>query len=634
MLSPRTDPVAEFKRLVDSLPEGGRGGGVELLLARMEPRKANQLRLCAIPHHFDADLLRLLAPELDADLARERCEEFMRLAIVIASGEDLILHEEARTYLFHWWLRPENWPDFVAANAALVDWFSHREGEPPEAQREEWQDQRMFHLLGCDQEQGFAEFERLFGAARHDFRLSRCAALLRLVEEYRAVLDPEQGLWLDYQTGKLSLDRNDLGQAQGFFDAILAAAQTPTLLRIKTHSRLGQLAAARQNYSLAITHYRQAMELAADAGLDYPTHRILHDLAAAHRDNDEPRQAEQILNQAIEGATRAGSLLDLAACYNSLGTLHLRHGDLEPAVSAYRQCLDHLEQGGYRFRMAQALNNLGMALVRQGALGEGEQHLSQSLGIKRQAGDSLGVARTLNNLVEVYRRQGKSDLALGACVEALGLFDEMRAGFEAATAYLNLSQLYRDRQAQDLSRQACEEAIKRFRACGAQDQVETAQTLLTSFEARRGLPWWGWLVLVLGLGLIALVAVELLVKEDEEGLGQALLSAQPPPGEVLAELALGVWVEAGFDGGEEPLWWRIVIEQPGTYVISAIGVDTFDPILVLRLEDGEIIWVDDSDADQNARLRVFLPAGEHLLAVAEYTGRPGQVLLSIIPLEP
>ncbi len=515
MPSPRSDPVAEFKRLLEALPESRRSGGVELLLGQMEPQKARLLRLCAIPHEFDPDILRALAPELDTELARQRCAEFARLAIVIGVAERLALHEEARDHLFHWWLQPQNSDTFAQVNATLVEWFSRQRLEAVGEHLEELQDQRMFHLLGCDQASGFAEFEHLFAEARHVFRLSRCTALIRLVEEYRPVLDPGQRLRLDYHAGKLAADRRDLDAAQALLEGVLANPQTPAGLRIKTLTRLGQLAAVRHAWPQAIAHYREALALAADPDLDFPSHGILHDLAAAHRDSNELAEAELILQQAIEEATRADSTSGLAACYNSLGNIQLKRGDLESAIEAYRKCLDYLEGAGQRFRMAQALNNLGMSYVRQNDLEQGERYLRQSLNIKREASDRLGQASTLANLVQVYRRQGRTGEALETSLESITLFDAMHDTYRAGIAYLNLGQLYRDSKRADLARQTYNEAITRFRACGAEDEIEATQKAIESLAGKRGLPWWAWTVMVFSALLVILAVIGLLVVETE-----------------------------------------------------------------------------------------------------------------------
>ncbi len=505
MLSTEPDPVAKFKRLLEALPESRRGGGVELLLGQMEPQRARLLRLCAIPHQFDPDILLALAPELDAASARQRCAELARLAIVMDVEECLVLHEEARDHLFRWWLQLQNNDTFLQANAALVEWFYRQSLEAVGEHLEELQDQRMFHLLGCDQAGGFAEFERLFAEARQVFRLSRCAALIRLVKEYYPVLSPVHQILLDYHAGKLAVDRRDLDAARALFEHVLADPQTPARLRVKVLTRLGQLAAAQRAWPQAIAHYHEALALATDPGLDYPSHGILHDLAVAYRDSNELAKAERILQQAIADATCADSSLELATCYNSLGTLQLKRANLELAIDAYRQCLNYLDRAGQRFRMAQALNNLGLAYVHYGDLEQGGRYLRQSLEIKRDAGDSLGQASTLNNLVKIYRRQGRMNEALETSIEAIALFEVMRATRRAGIAYLNLGQLCRDGKRVDLAQLAYDEAMARFRACGAKDEIETTQMAIESLAGKRMLPWWAWIV----MAFIALIIMAL-----------------------------------------------------------------------------------------------------------------------------
>ncbi|MGQ0444982.1 MAG: tetratricopeptide repeat protein [Beijerinckiaceae bacterium] len=522
---PERDPVAEFKRLLEALPEGSRGGGVQLLLQQMEPQKARLLRLCAIPHQFDTVILQTMMPELEAAEARQRCAEFSRLSIVITGANQLALHDEARDYLFHGWLQPQSIDAFAQVNAALVEWFTRQSADAVGDRLEELQDQRMFHLLGCDQAAGFAEFDRLLVQARHAFRLSRCATLLRLANEYRTVLDPERTLWLDYHAGKLEADRRELDAARALFERMLSYPHTPAELRVKVTNRLGQVAAARRAWPEAIARYREALALASDPNLDFPTHGILHDLGAAHRDSNELAKAERVFQQAIEAATRENTPSGLAACHNALGTLHLKRGDFQPAIKDFRLSLEYLEHDGERFRTAQALNNLGMAYVRHGDLEQGEQQLRRSLEIKREAGDSLGQASTLNNLVEVYRRQSRTNDALEANLQAIALFETMRASRQAGITYLNLGQLYRDINKSDLALQAYGEARSRFEASGAEDEIETADRAINSLASKRGLPWYAWTIMIVGVLVLFLGVIGLLIEAGKEEPSHLAVSA-------------------------------------------------------------------------------------------------------------
>ena len=51
-------------------------GSIELLLQHIEPERAMQLRLCAIPHYFSSNILQALGPSLSASQAKMRCKEF------------------------------------------------------------------------------------------------------------------------------------------------------------------------------------------------------------------------------------------------------------------------------------------------------------------------------------------------------------------------------------------------------------------------------------------------------------------------------------------------------------------------------------------------------------------------------
>src|SRR5262249_42508547 len=155
---------------------------------------ARHFRFCAIPHQFNVDILQILVPALGLDQARERIAGFAELSIVFRSEEGWAMHDDARHYLFDQWLKPDRTHEFRAASDRLAVYFDKAAKEAQGAALENLQYQHMFHLLGANQNEGFAMFERLCRAARHQFRLSKCESLINLVHEYDQVLSYENRL--------------------------------------------------------------------------------------------------------------------------------------------------------------------------------------------------------------------------------------------------------------------------------------------------------------------------------------------------------------------------------------------------------------------------------------------------------
>ncbi len=185
------DLIERFRQMVTRLPGSSPGGSVELLLQQMEPISARLLRLCAIPDQFNPAILQALDLSLDAAQAERHYREFSNLSIITPGEDGLSMHEDVRRYLFAQWIGPPTNAEFTDASARLVGYFEQRAQQVEGAQRETIQVRRMFHLIGADQDRGFAEFERLIHQKLDEFRLNDCRSLIKLVHEYDHILSSE-----------------------------------------------------------------------------------------------------------------------------------------------------------------------------------------------------------------------------------------------------------------------------------------------------------------------------------------------------------------------------------------------------------------------------------------------------------
>ena len=179
-MSSDTASLDAFRQLLEmttSLPDARHA--VSLTDSLVGPVAGALLRRCAIPHDFDRALLRHLGA-LDEAQADERYAQFAELSFMQISDSTLSMHERWRQPLWHWWLNVARRDEFTALNEAMVEWIAAPAtitGEDPAARR------RMFHLIGCRQDEGLQVFKTQFRAARWRRRFSECTLLLRLVHE-------------------------------------------------------------------------------------------------------------------------------------------------------------------------------------------------------------------------------------------------------------------------------------------------------------------------------------------------------------------------------------------------------------------------------------------------------------------
>ena len=197
--------LAEFRSLLEDAAQPGPDSPVLMTDGLVGEVAGALLRRCAIPHDFDRALLRHLG-DLEEAQADERYAQFAELSLMQISDSTLSMHERWRQPLWHWWLGVTRRDEFRVVSEELVDWFSApttSTGEDPAARR------RMFHLIGCRQDEGLQVFEAQFRAARWRRRFSECTLLLRLAHEYDPVLLPHERALLKYEEGKLASDLRD-----------------------------------------------------------------------------------------------------------------------------------------------------------------------------------------------------------------------------------------------------------------------------------------------------------------------------------------------------------------------------------------------------------------------------------------
>ena len=482
--------VEEFQHLLNQHQGQEITGSIELVLQQMYPDSAKLLRLCSIPHYFDPSILQVLKPGMAPNEARKRCAEFSGLSIIIEHHDALVMHDDARRYLFSIWLGTNNTPEFASASTRLVEHFEKLMQEVSGESLIQTERMKMFHLLGAYQNKGFKEFEQLFRKMRHQFRLNDCESLIDLAHEYDRVLTPEHALGLAYNEGKLASDLRQWTKAEQLFNSIIEKT-LDLMLHAKIFNRLGIIHAEQRNWNKAIFYYQHALETTKSmANTGDLIYRILNNLGAVYRDRGDIADAEKYLVDSIRLARQKGDLSGIAIGYNSLGTLYSKADDPRKAIESFEKSLENLKSGDDQFRPAQVYNNLGMVYANMNEWKESEQYFQKSLEIKRQARDTFGQAMTLNNLVQVYQNLGLNERAIQVSQQAIILFAEIHESYNVALAKNNLGKLYRNIHEIESSQQAFTEAIDLFKQCNEHNKADAAQKELAALTRKSITPKW------------------------------------------------------------------------------------------------------------------------------------------------
>lgn len=502
-----SDIIKEFEKLLNQISDQGLGGNVDLLLYEMDDESAEHLKLCAIPHQFNFEILSVLLPKLNKEQVKNVYGELEELSVVLSFESEAVLHEEVREHLFLKWFAPESLPRFQEVSGDLAEYFKKRANDFSGLDKEGYENSYMFHLMGNNQADGFSEFQRLINKMWDQYRLNECETLIHHVKEYTPILEEQYHLWLTYYEARLTAESRNLDKAHTLLEKILSHESPPLELLMKARQRAGILYSEERKWNQAIEILLQALQIASYYE-DYHDYRdeIMHDIGTVYLKNRDYKYAKKYLNQGLKIATQQNDLASMASVYNSLGNLYRKLTDPQKAIEMYEKSLETLNQHNDKFRPAQVYNNLGMVYSGLRDWKKSEDFLKKSLQIKKQAGDLRGEAMTLTNLVRVYRSLKLNEQAISTSNRAIELFTAIKDQYNVAQCKRNLGKLHRNLQNYELAGRYFNEAITIFRNNHELQNAEnTAVELAALNKKNRRTPWWVWGVVVLFILFLMLI---------------------------------------------------------------------------------------------------------------------------------
>src|SRR5436190_3740843 len=179
-------------------------------IASENPKLAEAVRLCAIPHWFNAEILALLRGEAGKPSVRTETilEGLKSKNLAFVQLDKLFFHDDVRNLLVNRW-RKNNPEDFKKLNGKVAAYYDYKlqqsvsddQGRRAD-QRAEWEREEMYHLLVADEDRGRERFKSLCNRAMDSYRLSTLDLLLSLASEQ--VRDPSAGIqsWIQLFEGK------------------------------------------------------------------------------------------------------------------------------------------------------------------------------------------------------------------------------------------------------------------------------------------------------------------------------------------------------------------------------------------------------------------------------------------------
>jgi len=500
-----TDLVANFQKLVSGLTSS-ESQESDLLLLQLDEITGKRVRLCAIPHSFDAQILQVLDQTLDQANADAVMADLGHLAAVVQLPGCLALHDVVRRQFFLQWLRPENRSEFTAVSRRLAQFFQPGEQDTA-AQRSKKENSFVYHLIGADQEEGFKHFRLLYGDYRSQLQTSNCEVLVRLLAEYEPVLSDRLKHWLTYFQAEVAADAHDWACSDQLLDGLLQLSLDPDL-RAAARLRRGSVLREIRRYDEAQTSCNEALRLSEAIPNDAPPLHLIHyELGLIARDRGNITNARTHLDESLRLAKAAHNRVDIAAVTNSLATLLLMVSP-EKAIGILDESLKLLDPDRDAVRVAPILNNLAIAHANNRNWQQSETYYQRSLSIKRAAADSRGEAMTLLNIARVYRSLGNEPQTLKSLSDAGVLFETLNEPANAALAYRELARIAGPSEPRENVEALVHKAVDLFASAG--NRIESNATRrefrrLLNRTARR--PPWLVLTVIVTIFVLLLLLV-------------------------------------------------------------------------------------------------------------------------------
>jgi tetratricopeptide (TPR) repeat protein len=443
--------------------------GLNEIMARAEPDVAEALRFCAIPHWFNEEIIAWLRGEglKPSRRSREILAALTELSFVDPHQErGWAYHENVRDLLLRRWREGDD-GEFRKLSGRAAGYFARKVEEkeallarlfttvrrvlgkvetPAEYELEEYQRERMYHLLAADPRQGFKLFRQMFGEAYRFYHLSTCALLLQWAGEQRAYLSDEDRLWLRFHAGQLAQSAAQWPEALTTFEGLWREEMVLSLEGTVAKD-LGLVYQAKGKWERAIEYHEHSLALKEKAGDEYGMAPTFHDLGLIYQYKGDLDKAIEYHERSLAIVEKIGDEVGMSCIFNSLGDVYQARGEWERAIACYERSLALKEEVGDEHEMIGTLNNL--ADVYQ-AKGEWERAIAcyeRSLTIREKVGDEHGMAFSYNNIADLHQDQGRLQEAVPLFQKSVEILEQIGDQYHAKIGRKNLAKAKQELEA-------------------------------------------------------------------------------------------------------------------------------------------------------------------------------------------
>lgn len=232
--------------------------------------------------------------------------------------------------------------------------------------------------------------------------------------------------------------RGSVSQGRDWLATLLAQAKEDTTPRARALRGAGVLAEFQGDYSIARSHYEEALNTYRILGDTRGMCMALNDLGCLALVQGQYSQARGFLEEILELKTDLEDALG-ASVLNNLGTVAEREGRHSDARQLHERSLAIRRRVGDTYGVSNSLKDLATLLLRQGDRSRARELYVEGLKLKRDLNDKIGIALCLEGFATLLSDEGKHERAVLLFAAAEALRESL-----GSSAWLLVDQAYHD----------------------------------------------------------------------------------------------------------------------------------------------------------------------------------------------
>ncbi|MGZ8842145.1 MAG: tetratricopeptide repeat protein [Pyrinomonadaceae bacterium] len=382
-----------------------------------KPDLAKALRLCAIPHWFNKEILAWLRGERTkpSNQTETILEELQLKKLAFVGPGNLFLHDNVRNLLLHSW-RKQNPEDFQSLNGKVAAYYEYKlqTSVSSDEHRAEWEREEMYHLLVADKERGINRFKSLCNKAIDSYRLSTLDLLFSIAGEQVDDLSIGIQHWIQFFEGKKTQLSSDWEEALEVWEklkekrAVFTGDLEPTLA-----VHLSLLYKDKGKWGKAIECLEESLKFLEGKGDQHGMITILNNRGFLYKDRENWQEAEDDFQRGLEVSRKIGDTRGMAISLKNLGILCKDRGKWDQALKHSQNSLVILKRIGDQRAIARGYDDRGLMYKDRGLLNEdrkdfqkAEDDFERALKILGKIGNEHEQAAAFNSLGLFYKDLG------------------------------------------------------------------------------------------------------------------------------------------------------------------------------------------------------------------------------------